>query len=94
MEEVQEQQWDRDQLKHELANLDQELTLYDPDGPWRFLEGRLNTLLENSLSALTTCDMADVPRYRERFMLVRHLLSLPEDIREARARLQEQLNDE
>lgn len=91
---MQEEQKDKDQLRFELAEIDQELTLYNPDGPWRFLEGRLNTLLENSLAALTSCNMDEVPRYRERFMLVRHLLNLPEDLREARARLQEQLNDE
>lgn len=81
------------QLRSELASIDEELTLYHPDGPWRFLEERLRRLEAAAVDALAACPLEEVDAHRAKLRVVRHLLALPEELREARARLQEVLDE-
>ena len=92
-EELQQESKDKDAIKAEILRIDEELVLYDESGPWRYLEARLENLAAASLNALVQCPVEEVPKYRERLLVVRHLASLPEELRLERARLQEQLDE-
>jgi len=87
----QEERHNRDQ-RARLAELDEELALYHPDGPWRFLEKRLNDIAATALEALVFCPVEEVEKYRERLKIVRHLVGIREVLSEERARLQESMD--
>lgn len=94
LEELQQEERHNREQQSRLAELDEELALYHPDGPWRFMEKRLTEIAAGALEALVFCPLEEVERYRERLKLVRHLASLREVLAEERAQLQESIEND
>lgn len=71
--------------------LDEELVLFDEDGPWRFFQERMTQRLANSWEALTYCKPEEIAQHRAVIGVVRDLLLLPDALRERRAELVKEL---
>ena len=90
-EERSQDQQSKSRLATEIRQLDEELVLYDEEGPWKFLKERLESQLTAHWEALYRCEMSDVEQHRAVISVVRDLLLLPEALREKRAGLSEEL---
>lgn len=67
---------------------------FDEDGPWQYLKERLTNDAAHALDALTRCGLEEVHGWQARYSEVKRLLGLPDELRQLRTELQEQLSDE
>ncbi len=72
-----------------LEEIDQKLSLYDPNGPWRFFEQELRKREARARALLEECPIEDVPVHRATLKLIRDLLDVPNELRRTRALLSE-----
>jgi len=85
------QEADRQAAAHQLSldEIDQELGLYDPSGPWRFFYDRLKKREARAVAALETGPIEDVPVNRAVLALIRDLLDVPNELVRTRELLTE-----
>ena len=93
-----EEQQERLRLKADhqlnLDELEQELALYDPSGPWRFFEKRLRDREARAQTALETGAIEDVAANRAVLKAIRDLLDVPAELQRSRELLLEGEVDE
>jgi hypothetical protein len=88
-----DQEREKRSLYNQLAEVNDELVLYEPAGPYHYLQDRYNALLERSLASLENCPLEEIPQHRAVIRTIRHLVEVPDELRDRQARLQEQLNE-
>jgi len=89
---LQEEAQQQEALLRRRNEIDEELTLYHPDGPWRFMQERLDRMENYEKDLLMTCEITEVQLHRERLKLIRHLANLREGLMKERAEIEEKLN--
>lgn len=78
-----------------LEEIDQKLTLYDPNGPWRFFAEELRKREDRAKLQLETGPIEDVAVHRAELKLIRDLLDIPNELLRTRALLsEEEIEDE
>lgn len=78
--------------RNRLERINQELTLYDPLGAWRFFEERLKNLEARYLTALETGPIEEVEANRKVLKVIRDLLAVPADLVRTRELLEGDMN--
>lgn len=73
-----------------LEEIDQKLSLYDPNGPWRFFAEELRKREDRARLQLETGPIEEVAIHRAELKLIRDLLDVPNELRRTRALLSEE----